>query len=473
MNDVQNQLVKSCQRLESGLRFGPEGLRACQFGAIASPIYWEAGEAGGLTITKKMVIEKRQWLLDQLNDPTTDISCKHCDMVVEKTRQEIDLTKLGQIDLATTSACNLRCNYCGFTAENNFVAAQFDDLAILKEFDLEDVQWDSVVDFNGGEPVLLTNLSEYIDYFVEHRIRIRFMTNGVRYSQAVYDGLVNGTMQWVCTSVDAGTPSTYFKMKARDRFSQVLENLARYAHAGQQGGGRLAIKYIFTADNCGDDDILGFLYACLAIKPHQVWLTFNFSVFEGDYDYSEEIKAYAKMFGLFRRHGIEPVHYSVGHLALISQKGKSMFERVLSAIKEDEKKNQILPHLAREVVVDGKVLPPGIKILNPDQRGFSRNGSNVDFNGSTNRILLAPPCPQSIALIKTEFLSQKIIGFIDRDPMVKGKRINGLPIFSYGEAVELGADLVIVASPPQHRADIYHQLSEQFGDADKIVVQVD
>ena len=56
MNDVQNQLVKSCQRLESGLRFGPEGLRACQFGAIASPIYWEAGEAGGLTITKKMVI---------------------------------------------------------------------------------------------------------------------------------------------------------------------------------------------------------------------------------------------------------------------------------------------------------------------------------------------------------------------------------------------------------------------------------
>ncbi|PJA51561.1 MAG: radical SAM protein, partial [Candidatus Marinimicrobia bacterium CG_4_9_14_3_um_filter_48_9] len=88
------------------------------------------------------------------------------------------------------------------------------------------------------------------------------MTNGVRYSQAVYDGLVNGTMQWVCTSVDAGTPSTYFKMKARDRFSQVLENLARYAHAGQQGGGRLAIKYIFTADNCGDDDILGFLYAC-------------------------------------------------------------------------------------------------------------------------------------------------------------------------------------------------------------------
>lgn len=36
----ENQIVKTCSKLESGLRFGPEGLRACQLGPFAAPVYW-------------------------------------------------------------------------------------------------------------------------------------------------------------------------------------------------------------------------------------------------------------------------------------------------------------------------------------------------------------------------------------------------------------------------------------------------
>jgi len=40
-----NDLVKSCPKLESGLRFGPEGVRACQLGPFAAPVYWSTKEA--------------------------------------------------------------------------------------------------------------------------------------------------------------------------------------------------------------------------------------------------------------------------------------------------------------------------------------------------------------------------------------------------------------------------------------------
>jgi len=464
--------VKTCRRLESGLRFGPEGVRACQFGAIASPIYWSAQEAGGLTITKDMVVAKRKQLFEQLNDPNTEISCDHCDMVEEKPLSDVDFTQLGQIDLATCSLCNLRCNYCGFTQSDNFVPAMFDDLGILEAFKPEDVQWDAVVDFNGGEPVLLKNLQAYLDYFNRQRIRIRFMTNGVKYCRQVYDGLVDGSIQWVCTSVDAGTPSTYLKIKARDKYGQVLENLTRYAHAGRQGGGRVALKYIFTEENCSDDDILGFVYACLAIQPHQVWLTFNFSPFHTNHTYDKEIAAYAKMYGLFKTHGVTPVHYSVGHLALISQKGKDMLGHVMDTIDANQDHYPLLPHLEKKVRTEGKVLPGEVHVLDIENMGFRTRGDVLKKINPMEKLLLAPPCPQSIQLLNHGALGDQAMGFIDRDPMVQGKTIKGKPIFSYEEAARMVPDIIILAAPEQHRADIYHRLVREVSEPEKIIISL-
>jgi hypothetical protein len=483
MHYHDDDLVKSCRRLESGLRFGPDGIRACILGAFAAPLYWSADEASRITITKEMIIEKRKWLFDHLNDEQSDmnIDCKHCQMVCTKRFADVDFTRLGQIDHAATSICNLRCKFCGFTHHDLFIKSKYDDLAILREFTAEDAEWDSVVDFNGGEPTLLPNVNEYLDYFASRRIRVRFMTNGVKFHQSVYDGLVNGSIQWVCTSVDAGTPSTYLRIKKRDHYLQVLENLTRYAYAGSQGGGMLAIKYIFCNDNCSDDDIAGFVYAMLAIRPHQVWLTFDFSVFlgqradtqdVGDYDFSKDIAAYVKMYSLLKKHGIQAVHYTTGHLALVSLQGKTLLNRVLKEIEATVPTSYpvdlILENFRQkeptETIRTASFHTSPLRITHPDQTAGA-------WSLLGKRVLLAPACPQSIALLSdSEIRTSLLLGFLDRDRAVQGKTIQEIAIHGYEALPDLAPDVILVASPLQHQDDIVRKLVHCTGESTQIVV---
>jgi hypothetical protein len=348
MNRDKDDLVKSCRRLESGLRLGQEGIHACQLGQLSSPLYWSAGEASRIKITKNMIAEKRKWLFDLLNSEESAIPCKGCSQMVRKRRADLNFSKLGRIDLAATTICNLRCSFCGYTKNNVFADSKYDALGILNEFHPDDVEWDAAVDFNGGEPTLLPNMEEYLNFFASRRIRVLLYTNAVRFRDSIYEGLVKGSIRWVCTSLDAGTPSSFFRLKKRDHFLQVLENLTRYAYAGSQNGGMLAVKYIFCEENGSEDDIAGFTYAMLAIRPQKIWLTFDFEPlcnlpgnskdFNG-YDYSNHIEAYSKMFALLKKHGLTPVHYTENHLAAVSEHGKILLEKVVSKINENGRNN--------------------------------------------------------------------------------------------------------------------------------------
>lgn len=483
MNYRSDDIVKSCRRLESGLRLGPDGIRACILGAFAAPLFWTADEASQLTITKEMIVEKRKWLFDLLNNGQSDVDfdCKHCQMVCAKRFGDVDFSRIGQIDHAATSICNLRCKFCGFTHRGLFIQSKYDDLAILREFTAEDAEWDSVVDFNGGEPTLLPNVDEYLDYFASRRIRVRFMTNGVRFHQSVYDGLVKGSIQWACTSVDAGTPSTYLHIKKRDRYLQVLENLTRYAHAGSQGGGTLAIKYIFCNDNCSDDDIAGFTYAMLAIRPHQVWLTFDFSVLGqaradtedfGDYDFSKDIAAYAKMYNLLKKHGIEPVHYTTGHLALVSVQGKILLDRTLREIEttasSDCSPELVIGNFRRqkptETIRTVAFHTSPLRVMQPDH-------ATEPWSLLDKRVLLAPACPKSIALLSDpEIRMSRLLGFLDRDRVVQGKTIEGHIIHGYDAIPELAPDVILLASPVQHQSDIVGKLAKYVREDTQVAV---
>lgn len=481
MNYRADDMVKTCRRLESGLRLGPEGIRACQLGSFASPIFWTGEEASRLKITKEMIVEKRRWLLSSLNDDYSDITCKRCQLVETKRYGDINLTELGQIDHAATTICNLKCSFCDFTRKKSFSKSAYDDLAILREFKKEDVQWDSVVDFNGGEPALLKNLNEHFDYFSSRGIRIRFMTNAVEYRQEVYDGLTDGSIQWVCTSVDAGTPSTYFRIKQRDYYLQVLENLTRYAHAGGKNRGMLAIKYIFCGDNCSDDDIAGFTYAMLAIRPHQVWLTFDFTPFIGlpadsedfrGYDPSRDISAYVKMYRLMKKHGIMPVHYATGHLAAMCIQGKILHERVLEEISQSPlypKDHELILKDFRKEEKSANISTLKFNVM--PLCIINNNQMSVSWSLAGKKVLLTPACAMAIDLLSdNEIMEGDIIGILDRDQMIHGKEINGFPVYGYKDIGKLNPDVILVVSPEQHRKDIVRQLAEYKNEIDQVAV---
>lgn len=483
-----DDFVKSCPKLESGLRFGPEGIRACQLGPFAAPVYWNSDEAAVLDITKEMIVEKRQHLFEELNDPTKDIICKKCAMAETKAFKDVCFAKLGRIDHSPRTICNLRCEFCGFTKaensgdlQNGFVEPNYDSLAILKSFAPDDVQWDAAVDFNGGETSLIKNIGAYLDYFNRMKIRVLLFTNGVLFKQEIYDGIANGAIQWAVTSIDCGTSSTYQKTKKVNAFGRVLENVTRYAHAGSLGKGSLAIKYIFTENNCSDDDIYGFVYAMLAIRPQKIWLTFDFSLFEiippdaddfCGYNFDRQIAAYAKMYRLFRQHGQDVVHYTEGHLAKISKPGKILLQRVLDEIAKTPAKSSGGRPNSQLVLNDFRnhtdqnfeytsITTRGEIILDIFQ------GQHIDLKNK--KVALAPATEKSINWLSHPALADsQIVGFLDKNPSLTGKSIHGHKVSTYEGIGDY--DFVLITPPTQHKMEIISTVYRHRPEATSILV---
>lgn len=478
-----DDIVKSCRRLESGLRLGPEAIRACCLGPVVSPVYWYATEARTQVITKSMVIEKRKELFEMLNDDTSDISCKGCMSVVEKPFKDVRFDQLGHLNLAHFSMCNLRCTYCGYTLHDDFIPPQYDALKILREFSVEDSQWDAYVDFNGGEPTLLKDLEEHLDYFRENRIRVLFYTNGIRYRQELYDGLKSGSIPWVILSLDAGTHATFKALKKSTKYQVVLDNITRYAHAGSFGRGALAVKYVFCADNLSMDDVTGFTYAMLAIRPQKIWLTIDFTpmceTYEGQiavgvYDYSPHIEAYAQTYVLLKRHGLEAVHFVERHTSGVTAQGGGVFERIEKRIAELMPESECDPLMLLE---DFRVpsIPAETKLLKFDfgpLREIGADGSEAPLTLEGKRVMIAPIWRNSASLIgDPEIQKSEIVGFIDRNPTLTGAKVHGhYTIFDYEQLASADPDVVLVDAPEQHRQDIVNAVARVLGDRAVIAV---
>ena len=481
MSRRRDELVKSCRKLEAGLRLGPEGVRACQLGQFAAPLYWSEAEAATTVITKKMIMEKRRGLFQQLNSDGADIPCKHCHMVTERPYADVDFSRIGHIDLAASTTCNLRCSFCGYTKRDTFHEAKYDALAILREFAPEDSLWDAAVDFNGGEPTLLPNCDDFIDYFRSRRIRVFLYTNAVKFSQAVADGLASGAIRWVCTSLDAGTPSTFHRLKRSDVFPRAVETLARYAQAGSGSGGKLAVKYIFCEDNCGEDDVVGFSYLMLAIRPQEVWLTFDFEPLIdlpsgtqdlGSLDYSSQVRAYARTYELLDKHGIQAVHFTEKHLGNVSPQGRLLLEMARGSIRKLETGRKPSDGLYLGDFRNGEQEPLAdhVGFACRPLRVFGRAGeASWDLKG--RRILIAPACALSVPLLKDpEVLSGEIVGILDRDPVLQGKRVEGFPVHGYEAIGSLAADVILVAAPSHHRQAILGSIRRHMSGGEQVAL---
>lgn len=456
-----DDVVKTCSKLESGLNLHTEGLRACTRGAIMAPLFCSPEEISGGVVTKDFIVEKRKEYIRMLNDDHSEMDCKNCLMVERKRYGDISFSCLGHIDLQHYSSCNLRCGYCLYSQKNVHVPPEYDALKILRLFSTEDIVWNSHVDFAGGEPALLENLEEYLDFFRTRRIRVLMFTNAVRFHKAIYDGLADGSIYLTITSVDAGTASTFKALRGRDRYFQVLENLSRYASAGSKGKGMLAVKYIFCDSNHGEDDVAGFAYAMLAMRPQQVWLTFDFSPLrqhQAAYDYSGQIAAYAKMYLLLKKHGLEAFHYFKEAIGTVSREGRDIAERIQAAIAEQglttslDDPDLLFTDFRRGEKAAGR--KAGAFSLNP-LRLRNGNGAFEKLSLEGKRVLLVPSSPLTKKILSDpEIRCADWIGFADRNPVQQGKNIDGKMIYGYEAIRSLGVDLVLAAPPEKHRLDI-------------------
>jgi FlaA1/EpsC-like NDP-sugar epimerase len=97
-------------------------------------------------------------------------------------------------------------------------------------------------------------------------------------------------------------------------------------------------------------------------------------------------------------------------------------------------------------------MPLRIKKPNEDYESWSLRGK---------RIVLAPACSLSTGLLTDlEIRESEILGFLDRDPVLHGKSIEGVTVYGYSAVPDLDPEVILVASPEQHRADILQTLAK-------------
>lgn len=305
--------VLSCRRIESGLRFGAaEGVTACCVNAYHAPVYWLPNELKNRQVTKAEIIEKRKQLFELLNDKSDEVQCDchKCEYVEKKKLKDVTFNKLWHLNVAHFSACNSRCDYCYFTQNDYFVSNQFDALAILKLFSKSDIESDAWVDYNGGEPTIMPDFDNFMDFFREYNIKVALFTNAFLYKESITRGLLDGTINIMFVSVDAGTERTHKLLKKRGSFNDVIKNLIKFSHDTRNSSysPRLIIKYNLydrnNINNFEDDDIYGFVRAMTIVVPTQIDPMFDFYPISdgyaeqskvGTYDYSRHIEGMAKL----------------------------------------------------------------------------------------------------------------------------------------------------------------------------------
>jgi glycosyltransferase involved in cell wall biosynthesis/MoaA/NifB/PqqE/SkfB family radical SAM enzyme len=255
--------ILSCVDLEHSLFFAPNEVRTCckRFfvdGKIRGDVVLEIQkikpnekiEASDVMTAKRDLIRKIN--IGEKND------CDGCPFISRKNWNNFEAKMdIRYVSMEQHSVCNLRCTYCDDKYYGGDLPV-YDVLGSLNNLvDADALSNIQTVVWGGGEPTLDPNFNSLVDSTLEvsELIEHRFLSNSKRYSQKIDDVLFEGKGQLV-TSIDAGNPEQYKKVRGRSGFKDVLINLKRYA---QRSPHEITVKYIFTDGNTDVDSINDFV----------------------------------------------------------------------------------------------------------------------------------------------------------------------------------------------------------------------
>lgn len=257
---------RSCIYLESYLVCAGHKLNYCcsDFGKNKSPFITFKGDYG---LAAEEFIRYRDKLINDLNSGA-QTPCDGCPCIKEDwypLERKIIILNDGEEGI-----CNFNCCYCKSPAKtsrnvSNDINMQ-ELLNIFKARKILSQELHTII--SCGEICVNPRRTEIFDSISQ--LRNTFCTNASICDQRIMQLLELGNTDLI-VSVDAGTRSTFEKVKGYDLFHKVCDNLRRY---NSNGGVRL--KYIILPTiNDNEADIDGFVSLCKDIGAKLVQVSYN------------------------------------------------------------------------------------------------------------------------------------------------------------------------------------------------------
>jgi MoaA/NifB/PqqE/SkfB family radical SAM enzyme len=137
--------------------------------------------------------------------------------------------------LEITNRCNLLCTTCPRTFEELEPEADMSwelFISIVNQFD--SIQ--RVVLHGVGEPMLLKDLPQRIEFLKKRGIYVLFNTNGTLLNQANGERLLSTGLDELRVSLDAADSSVFQMVRGRDMFDRIVRNLERFRRRQRELG---------------------------------------------------------------------------------------------------------------------------------------------------------------------------------------------------------------------------------------------
>lgn len=246
---------------------------------------------GNDNISADLIKQNYQNFIETLKQGEKPDICKNCYAL----ENDFDISNINEIKLKTFYIsnwlhCNANCTYCvhkELKDENNPVSEEiqysdkYDVLPLLKKLKEADmIDKNPIVFITGGEPSLLKELPDIINFFKEFQAGFfQIYSSAILYSEAIHELLKSNITTELIVSPDSGNSVLYKKIKQVDKFENVINNLKRYQEGIKKPQNRVIAKYICIKDTNDNRENLKEWMDCMhtiGIKNIRIDVDYNY-----------------------------------------------------------------------------------------------------------------------------------------------------------------------------------------------------
>ena len=162
--------------------------------------------------------------------------------------------------------CNQKCIMCKPDGKHSKDTLPFDKFVVF----IEQIKpYAEHITLIGGEPLIYPWITEVIDLLSRHQIEVTINTNATMLNEELSQKLSSLHDLNLKCSIDAVTPSTYYKIRGTDMFERVKTNLVRFSSlAKNKPNIKQVLVYVVMRENL--TEVLPFIDFAKTLSPHRI-----------------------------------------------------------------------------------------------------------------------------------------------------------------------------------------------------------